>query len=279
MGFSQDIQVQALVASGRCCCICHKFCGTKINLHHIVQKADGGDDSFENCIPLCLDCHEDMGKPDPRHSTGKHYSPKELIMHRDNWYARVKKGNINADAPVCEEDKALFNQIRGYFDDELCGILKEYDFRGVIPSSFFTKLDRISRCADTSEFEFLNVELEALRAKLFDILYEFKCYMAGNTFSHCIGDQNYSVPRLWLLKEGEIRPWTRKPDDSMDLMDLMEYICFDGEDLEYECPDKNTYEFFQNMYYAEAQKLNSYADQLWEAYTVFVRQGRRITLK
>jgi len=86
MSFSEKVQAEALVACGRCCCICHKFCGTKIALHHIKQKAYGGDDSFENCIPLCLDCHEDMGKADPKHVTGKHYTERELIMHRNNWY-------------------------------------------------------------------------------------------------------------------------------------------------------------------------------------------------
>ena len=76
MSFSETVQNQALIACGRYCCICNKFCGTKIQLHHIVQPHDGGDDSFDNCIPLCLDCHEDMGKADPKHSTGKHYSTK-----------------------------------------------------------------------------------------------------------------------------------------------------------------------------------------------------------
>lgn len=71
MGFPKSVEEQALVACGRCCCICHKFCGTKINLHHIKQKADGGEDTFENCIPLCLDCHEDMGKADPKTFYGK----------------------------------------------------------------------------------------------------------------------------------------------------------------------------------------------------------------
>ena len=88
MSFSEKVQAEALAACGRHCCICHKFCGTKIALHHIKQKAYGGNDSFENCIPLCLDCHEDMGKADPNHSTGKHYTEKELKMHRDNWYRR-----------------------------------------------------------------------------------------------------------------------------------------------------------------------------------------------
>lgn len=273
MSFSEKVQVEALVACGRCCCICHKFCGTKINLHHIVQKADGGDDSFENCIPLCLDCHEDMGKADPKHVTGKHYTERELIMHRDNWYSRVKQGNNNCDTSVCEEDKALFHQIRGCFDDELCDVLKEYDFGGMIPASFFTKLDWISRYAEKPNAEFVNVELEKLRAKLFGILYEFKCYLARNTFSRYIGDQKYTVPRLWLLKEGEIELRSRKADDLTDV------VYFDDENVEHEFPDENVYEFFYTKYDAEAQKLNEYADQLWEAYTTFVRQGRRITQK
>ena len=61
--------------------------------------------------------------------------------------------------------------------------------------------------------------------------------------------------------------------------DLTDVIYFDDENVEHECLDENVYEFFYNKYYAEAQKLNAYADQLYEAYTTFVRQGRRITLR
>ena len=44
MSFPESVEVAALAACERCCCICHKFCGTKIELHHIKQKADGGED-------------------------------------------------------------------------------------------------------------------------------------------------------------------------------------------------------------------------------------------
>lgn len=102
MGFSEKVQVEALVACGRYCCICHRFCGTKIALHHIKQRADGGDDSFENCIPLCLDCHEDMGKADPRHVTGKHYTENELRMHRDKWYEQC---SAKVNPPITAENE------------------------------------------------------------------------------------------------------------------------------------------------------------------------------
>ena len=67
MAFSKRIIEKALGACGRCCCICHSFCGKNIELHHIIQKSDGGPDSFDNAIPLCLNCHADMGKTDPHH--------------------------------------------------------------------------------------------------------------------------------------------------------------------------------------------------------------------
>lgn len=89
MGFPEKVKAAAFAASGRCCCICHKQCGTKIELHHIKQHADGGDDTFENAIPLCFDCHADMGRIDPHHPRGNHYSEEELRMHRDNWYNTV----------------------------------------------------------------------------------------------------------------------------------------------------------------------------------------------
>ncbi|MBE6641693.1 MAG: HNH endonuclease [Ruminococcaceae bacterium] len=113
MGFSEKVQAEALAACERRCCICHNFCGTKMALHHIVQRADGGDDSFDNCIPLCLNCHEDMGKPDPRHVTGKHYSERELRLHRDNWYESVR----NARSGIKEVTKKDIEKL--FADDEV----------------------------------------------------------------------------------------------------------------------------------------------------------------
>ena len=108
MGFPKDVAERALAACGRSCCICRKFCGTKIELHHIKQKAYGGEDTFENCIPLCFDCHADMGKADPKHPKGKHYSERELIMHRDNWYKYVKGSERSIQTVTREDIDALF---------------------------------------------------------------------------------------------------------------------------------------------------------------------------
>ncbi|MFA7420741.1 MAG: HNH endonuclease [Melioribacteraceae bacterium] len=99
MSFSKEISEMALLLSGRCCCICHKFCGNKIELHHIIPESEGGQDTFENCIPLCFDCHAEVGNYNDKHPKGKKYSTSELKKHRDAWYSNVKSLNSSETNP------------------------------------------------------------------------------------------------------------------------------------------------------------------------------------
>lgn len=96
-----EVKAQALVASGRRCCICHKFCGTNIECHHIVVESDGGVSTLENCIPLCFDCHADVGHYNVRHPKGTKYSASELRGHRDTWFKTM------ADLARAEQVAAL----------------------------------------------------------------------------------------------------------------------------------------------------------------------------
>ena len=90
MPFSKNIADEVLVKSGRRCSICKKFCGTKIELHHIKPKSEGGEDTFDNCIPLCFDCHADAGSYNTHHPKGKKFSEKELKMHREKLYKKME---------------------------------------------------------------------------------------------------------------------------------------------------------------------------------------------
>lgn len=87
MSFSPLAKENALVRSRRCCCICHEFAGLYTNVHHIVQKADGGEDDIDNAIVLCLRCHGEVGHYNVRHPIGNKYSEDELRKHRDQWWA------------------------------------------------------------------------------------------------------------------------------------------------------------------------------------------------
>ncbi len=101
MSFSRETVEDALVACGRLCCICHKFCGVRIEMHHISPQHKGGDDSPENCIPLCLDCHAEVEHYNTNHPRGRKFTPGELTKHRDKWFAMV--GALNTPVPQVEE--------------------------------------------------------------------------------------------------------------------------------------------------------------------------------
>jgi glutaredoxin len=109
MGFSSDIAERALTSCGRKCAICHKFCGIKMELHHIIPVADGGDNSFDNCIPLCLDCHAEVKAYNPKHPKGRQYTESELKKHRDLWYNRftLKENTSKQDLPVLPIQKKV----------------------------------------------------------------------------------------------------------------------------------------------------------------------------
>lgn len=86
MSFPATVKEEALVKSRRCCCICHTFTGLNNNVHHIIQEADGGANTLDNAIVLCLPCHGNVGHYNVRHPIGNKYSPTELRKHRDLWW-------------------------------------------------------------------------------------------------------------------------------------------------------------------------------------------------
>jgi hypothetical protein len=92
MPFSNSIREEALVKAQRHCCVCHEFAGRSINVHHIKQEAEGGPNTLENAIVLCLRCHAEAGHFNPNHPLGTKYSPSELIRHRDGWYEACANG-------------------------------------------------------------------------------------------------------------------------------------------------------------------------------------------
>lgn len=108
MPFPEKVKEDALVACGRHCCICHKFCGNKIEIHHIKPRAKGGADSFDNAIPLCFDCHAEVGQYNSEHPKGTKFSEAELKRHRDNWYKLYAQGKTPENQKK-QEKRSKFN--------------------------------------------------------------------------------------------------------------------------------------------------------------------------
>ena len=76
-----------LVKVHRRCCICHRFCGLKLELHHIV---DAQNNDIDNAIPLCFECHAEVALYNPKHPKGRKYTADELKQHRDQWVELCK---------------------------------------------------------------------------------------------------------------------------------------------------------------------------------------------
>ena len=108
MGFPTSVADEVLVRCGRHCCICEEFVGSKIELHHIVQVADGGDNSVDNCIPLCFNCHAEVKSYNPKHPKGRMYTPAELKGHRDKCYKKYGFADNMTKTDVDENEKTLF---------------------------------------------------------------------------------------------------------------------------------------------------------------------------
>lgn len=199
MSFSQQIKEQALVSCARHCCICHRFVGLKIECHHIVHKSKGGEDTIENCIPLCFDCHADMISYDNKHPKGTKYSQTEIKSHRDNWYKKVSDNN----------QIYKYNEISRNADKELfCNIVKKitfamienlanrnfgHEFKMEILYPFFELVDD----SFNPDMEFFDPEIESLRSELLNSIKKFSNLIGQNTWRIKDNPGYNSVPREW----------------------------------------------------------------------------------
>ena len=99
MSFSTQDKERALVAAARRCCVCKKYKGVGVEVHHIVPRASGGADDYDNAIVLCFDCHSAAGHYNTKHPRGTKFSPRELKKHRNDWYERVRTSGIASLEP------------------------------------------------------------------------------------------------------------------------------------------------------------------------------------
>ena len=98
MAFNDKIKREAREKSGNRCCICRQKIVQRF--HHIEPFSEGGDNSLENCMPLCPSCHADA------HNT--EYNKEELRKLRDTWFRCVKK---NWNEKEIEKDVAIADQL------------------------------------------------------------------------------------------------------------------------------------------------------------------------
>lgn len=188
-----------MVACGRCCCICHRFCGIKIESHHIVQEADGGANTIDNCMPLCFDCHADMLSYDDRHPKGTKYRPDELRQHRDRWFSKVSKAEpANYTDDHRDLDKGLFRRLFRLLPwNGSIGFISENNFAGFsFDLRSLRDLDQVYYKSGDPSWEFVDPTLETIRATLAGHISKFIGLIAVNTFPTGAPYRN-TVPEEW----------------------------------------------------------------------------------
>lgn len=85
MAFDPDEVCELLARCHRRCCICHRYCGVKMETDHIEPAAESANDNIENAIPLCFECHAETHSYNDKHPRGRKFRPKELRLHKEQW--------------------------------------------------------------------------------------------------------------------------------------------------------------------------------------------------
>jgi HNH endonuclease len=150
-GFNRNEVAALLVQCHRRCCICHRFCGTKMETDHIVPAAESHDHSIENAIPVCFDCHAEIHAYNPSHPRGRRFTSDELRAHKEQWLR------------ICETRPEIFVEAARQVDiGPLQGLLDELDYNLII-----------SRNLDFSNlgFQFRDTQMErAIREGIISIV-------------------------------------------------------------------------------------------------------------
>ncbi len=200
MAWSDKVKNEVLVKCGRHCCICHKFCGIKIELHHIIHKSEGGKENVENCIPLCFDCHADQRSYDHNHPKGTKYSREELKRHREKWYKMVGQNLGTGNIDHLEQDIATFKVIFETIPTNSIAHLREWDFGrrwfSMIPIRPLQLLNL--KIKNEPWIEFFDSDLESLKLNLIDLITDFEARMVKDTFYYRDGNpDSHCIPREW----------------------------------------------------------------------------------
>lgn len=174
--FPAEVKTKALVACKRFCCLCERPSGIKMHCHHINPASRGGPDTFENCIPLCLNCHAEVEAYNDKHPMGNKFRPEELKQRRDTWYKAVAVGPmIVQQTGIVEADRATFADLQACLPSTgSIQFIREFSFGFSLREDFLKDLESFAYERRGPEHEFLNEELEAqrkhLRAKIGTLL-------------------------------------------------------------------------------------------------------------
>lgn len=97
--FTEGDKIKCLLWCDRHCCLCGKPCGSNIEIAHIIPKKNGDSNKsalsiigdIDNAIPLCFECHSEIGRYNLDHPRGNKYKERELKTRRDQIYEKYTR--------------------------------------------------------------------------------------------------------------------------------------------------------------------------------------------
>lgn len=201
----------------------------------MVQPGDGGADTDDNCIPLCFDCHAEVGHYNQNHPKGTKFTPGELREHRNRWYRKVETG-ISEGAPNdhLELDLQLFRKLVGLLGGSGKMLhFRYHDYGAIYDVSVEKALCEFSRALELPEAEFFELEMDAVLADLREAILTY---------------QEACENRVWWNPDGTagIPPEWRWRDDPK----------------------------LEKRFWDAVKVMNEKATPVWDRYCQFVRVGR-----
>ncbi len=185
MSFSDEVRTNVLLKCKRHCCLCGKYAGIHMELHHIKQKADSGNDTEDNCIPLCFNCHADVKSYNPHHPKGLKYGDKELIARRDEVYNYVKNKIIDI---YSAEDISKVKKLMNNYYTGLEALIQIDPCGERIAVSLVGFAESISNELQTYEYVFENIGLDQEKCALIDAVIQWNNILNNNEYFHAIDD-------------------------------------------------------------------------------------------
>jgi hypothetical protein len=201
--FPLEVKTKALVACRRFCCLCEQYSGIKMHCHHIVPVAKGGPDTFENCIPLCLNCHAEVEAYNDRHPMGNKFRPEELKQRRDTFYKAVQLGPaLQQHVGLIEADRATFADLQACLPSTgNIRFVRESTFGFSFPDTDIKELEHFQYDRSGPEHEFLDEELESQRKQLRSRLAMFLRHIGHHTFRTRQNFDYLEVPEEWEIDD------------------------------------------------------------------------------
>lgn len=192
-----------MIACGRRCCLCHRFCGVGMECHHIEPPTEGGENTFANCIPLCFDCHAEVGHYSPNHPKGTKFSTAELRSHRDRWYTQFSTG-LPGDAPRehLELDRTLAKTVVRTLGGQTAMMhFRDHDYHGRFSANVHDRLFDFQRMVDLPASFFFDAQMEGGFADLKTAIAHYLSCSTNTIFPDLDTSTKIGIPPEWELGE------------------------------------------------------------------------------